>query len=455
MNSKERLHLLLSIYMDGTLDADEEREMLSLLQSPECAAEFLEFTSLDMEIRQCAGTPVSTAQLAQAVQADIRRILQPVNIMDAVRARAETYRLNRRFRLAAMMAVFSSAAACVLLAFLLGIRTPETQPRVSLAEVETAEDATVSLENNDRAARSGMDLFGGETLRVGQDGKISLRYPDQTRLRLSQAATLLMQNGAGTQLSLTAGMLGADVSAQTSGAPMIITTPHAQIKIVGTSFRIFVDQKTRLEVGEGSVLMTRVSDGSEVTVSGGQFAVTGENGGLKAEPLAPILITVEAESASLKPPMNISRQRNLGYIVSSDIGFGSASMRFDLPYAGEVVVWARIWARSAHHDSFVVWVDDGTEDVFDTSENAAFKKWRWVQVNGRRGGQPLAIDPRKFNLAGGSHQLYFRSREPTCRLDKVLITNDLKFIPADDPEVVPEVEVPEEDGEKGAGADIF
>jgi hypothetical protein len=53
-------------------------------------------------------------------------------------------------------------------------------------------------------------------------------------------------------------------------------------------------------------------------------------------------------------------------------------------------------------------------------------------VNGRgSSGGPGAISPRKFTLAAGSHILRIEGREANSRLDKIVITDDLSYVPQD------------------------
>src|SRR5262249_736851 len=83
-------------------------------------------------------------------------------------------------------------------------------------------------------------------------------------------------------------------------------------------------------------------------------------------------------------------------------------------------------------DSFFVSADGGVEDVYDLAEGTWSASWQWSTVNGRAGGdQPLAIDPRIFDLSVGTHTITFRARETQSVLDPFIITNDPSFVPND------------------------
>ena len=53
-------------------------------------------------------------------------------------------------------------------------------------------------------------------------------------------------------------------------------------------------------------------------------------------------------------------------------------------------------------------------------------------LNGRGGSFPLTLNPRKFRLEAGKHTLVIRGREADAQIDKLIITNDLDFKPADE-----------------------
>ena len=58
-----------------------------------------------------------------------------------------------------------------------------------------------------------------------------------------------------------------------------------------------------------------------------------------------------------------------------------------------------------------------------------------VDAAEREGGHgvPLTLNPRTFSLSAGSHTLEFRGRETNTRVDRVIVTNDLSFVPNEVP----------------------
>ena len=113
---------------------------------------------------------------------------------------------------------------------------------------------------------------------------------------------------------------------------------------------------------------------------------------------------------------------------------GTGDWTFSVPSPGTYVVWCRVKSANAYEDSFFVKMDGGTEDVYDTAEGTWSPSWQWTRLNGRGGaGVPLTLNPRTFSLSAGSHTLEFRGRETNTRVDRVIVTNDLSFVPSEAP----------------------
>jgi hypothetical protein len=120
------------------------------------------------------------------------------------------------------------------------------------------------------------------------------------------------------------------------------------------------------------------------------------------------------------------------YVTSTQAMTGTAKWNFTIPVSGDYVVWARVRASSSDHDSFYVKSDTTSEDIYDVAEGTWGPNWQWTRVNGEGGtGNPLTINPRIFSFTAGIHSIRFREREPGTRVDRILITNDMSFIPTE------------------------
>jgi hypothetical protein len=217
---------------------------------------------------------------------------------------------RRKFRLATGCAV-SLAAIGLMIAFLArpeqdrrGGNSP-SQPAsagpdtVAAARLESLQgDVTiVDLSGNRREALANQALLLGQRIQTGDEGSFAtLRYADGTRLELNAATRLAMAPAigehGGKHLDLLAGLLDADVAPQADACPMIISTPQAEIRVVGTKFVSSVtEQVTRIEMQRGQVQLQSHRGGRSIDVSAGQMAVVDRQvEAIETKPLPPMLV---------------------------------------------------------------------------------------------------------------------------------------------------------------------
>jgi hypothetical protein len=148
----------------------------------------------------------------------------------------------------------------------------------------------------------------------------------------------------------------------------------------------------------------------------------------------PYVARLNVGDARLKAPMTVVLCHGASQgeaICSPKPDEGRAEFSFNAPRAGDFVVWTRVLGPTVSNDSLFVSVDGGPEDIFDANAKLEAGHWRWVQVNGRGNGPELelALNPRFFKLAAGKHRLTFRCREPLTYLDKVVVTDDVHYMP--------------------------
>jgi hypothetical protein len=142
--------------------------------------------------------------------------------------------------------------------------------------------AQVSLEHGGKkvTVQIGQALYPGDVLNVPANGSATLAWAaEPTYVDLAANTELHVLNPMrGKRLALRTGFLQAEVAAQPQWRPMIITTPLAEAKVVGTQFSLSAAAAvSRLEVLEGAVLfrktkLTAADARSEVTVRAGEVA---------------------------------------------------------------------------------------------------------------------------------------------------------------------------------------
>ena len=108
---------------------------------------------------------------------------------------------------------------------------------------------------------------------------------------------------------------------------------------------------------------------------------------------------------------------------------GVAEYTIDIPTTGDYVIWGRVIAPDGGCNSFFTSIDGGEHVAWHIPIGSV---WIWVSVNGNE------QDPLILNLAAGIHTLRISGREDGTKLDRLLITNDMAFVPSEEnPDNVP------------------
>ncbi|HEV3027424.1 MAG TPA: FecR family protein, partial [Planctomycetota bacterium] len=164
-----------------------------------------------------------------------------------------------------------------------------------------------------RVATSGQDLLAGEgVVSEGARSFAVLSYADKSRLELSGTATIrdLFEGDPaarkGKRAFIEKGSVKADIAAQPKDQPMVLTTPQAESRILGTTFRLTVDpdpkKGTALEVEEGRVEL-RTAAGRSVDVVAGRMAIAtaGAAPVVRALPKEEVLLALDFEDGKPSP----------------------------------------------------------------------------------------------------------------------------------------------------------
>ncbi|MCM3900084.1 MAG: hypothetical protein ND866_00100, partial [Pyrinomonadaceae bacterium] len=143
---------------------------------------------------------------------------------------------------------------------------------------------------------------------------------------------------------------------------------------------------------------------------------------------------IEAESGVLSLPMTLASDvkafGNL-YATSNVKDSGSITFTINIEESGDYMIWGRVLGSTPGQGSFSVSVDEGDEDVYDLAKGPWSKDWQWKRFNASAGEEPLALNPRSFNLSQGEHRIVFRGREAYVGLDCLVISKDPNFVPTD------------------------
>jgi ferric-dicitrate binding protein FerR (iron transport regulator) len=251
-------------------------------------------------------------------------------------------------------------------------RTLPPAPTVVVAAIlEKGEDASVLAGGVRAPAKPGREILEGE----GIDTKTAatIRWPDGTRFELlpkTILAELSVKNGK--RITVTSGILVAQVAEQPLDRPMVLATPQAEVRVLGTVFRLSVDPAsdgtTHVEVTEGKVRVKRAVDGKSIDVARGNGVTVAKSASaLSAQPHTGLVAHWKLDEASGMTALDSSGNLNHGTLhgetswVSGRLGGalrigpgGSISIQgFQPPEAFTVSFWVYMAKLNADQDWFV------------------------------------------------------------------------------------------------------
>jgi len=156
---------------------------------------------------------------------------------------------------------------------------PEPAPRPPRPGTVAAV-AVVDRVHGEASAPPGKHLLSGEGLETrGPASWAVVRFPDATRLELWGDTGVRLSDEKGKRLSVEKGTVVLDVVKQPAERPLVLSTPQADVTVLGTQLRMVVSDQTLLETVKGRTRMTRTSDAKSVEVAAGHFAVASSGGG--------------------------------------------------------------------------------------------------------------------------------------------------------------------------------
>jgi Bacterial Ig domain len=147
-----------------------------------------------------------------------------------------------------------------------------------------------------------------------------------------------------------------------------------------------------------------------------------------------VYIPIEARAGEITPPMRLATDAKVStrrFVASRTAEKGTATFVINVPVPNTYVIWANVLTRSRDNDSFFVSMDGEPEDIHEAREGTWSPAWQWVLINGREGRKVSSYDSRRFVLSKGAHSLKFRTHEQNVALSRILVTDDLSFVPKD------------------------
>jgi FecR-like protein/PA14 domain-containing protein len=281
--------------MNGKIDADEAETLIQGYADDSLTEQ--ESARLLVLLRQ---EPSKVDLIIQALRDDclIRKVVAESMTAPATHPQGSplsTPQFLRRFRLImtwpggkGWVKPSLGLAACLVVAAAIGVLW--FGPRMGDPVLAEVTGAGLSLERAGQTLPSaaGRRLRTGDVLRTLPNATAAITFaPEKTRIVLQSDTELkLVSVSRGKRFAVRTGQLVASVARQRPFRPMVIVTPQAEARVLGTKFTLAAaTNATRLEVIEGKVKLTRTSDGAPVEVDAGYYAVATDSADLVASPL--------------------------------------------------------------------------------------------------------------------------------------------------------------------------
>ena len=270
MIDKNEFEELIERHLRGELDEPEKEQLAALLDGdPDARRQFVEQVHWDTQfaetLRESAGDEISRRALALGLAE--QESSQPVP--SAIR-----------------LMLVAAVALAIIVALTIGLYYQHINAERRIAEIkQTTEQPnsdpmiakitglsgsliwTGNRGQIDRDVKVGTELSGGTIEGMAPDSWFELQFNDGTTVMISGTSMLTFADAGQKELRLKEGIFSANVVTQPEGKPMLIHTPSALLKVLGTQFDVEATlASTMLNVTEGKVRVRRLSDGREVDV---------------------------------------------------------------------------------------------------------------------------------------------------------------------------------------------
>ncbi len=127
---------------------------------------------------------------------------------------------------------------------------------------------------------------GESLLTKGADSRVSIRLDDGTVISLAGDTRVTFPAEDRNRLDVEYGNVTAAVRPRPAEHPLVVCTREARLEVLGTRLSVACgDRRTRVDVLEGDIRVTRLSDQRSVTLAGGQSAEISPRADLRPAPI--------------------------------------------------------------------------------------------------------------------------------------------------------------------------
>jgi ferric-dicitrate binding protein FerR (iron transport regulator) len=283
-------HELIERFVDDALSAEQLAEFERRLESdPALADELAEVLCFQGIVRASVDAEERSRRLHDAVARLTHGARKPASLEDRIMTALERRARRRRASRPALVVAATGgiAAAVAAVWFMLDGGSPKRGPAGADVVARAQKCVRCSVfpkgRGTGREARAGVPLREGDRIQVAEGGRAVLAYSVRARMELGERTDYELRGSRYGYLER--GALAAEVATQPPGMPFVVKTPHARVEVVGTRFRLRVEEvpesgthdrpagpataSTRLDVHRGLVRMTRLVDDRSVDVEAG------------------------------------------------------------------------------------------------------------------------------------------------------------------------------------------
>ena len=305
---REELTRLISRLLDEDTLTTEERTRLNdaLMASPEARQLYMQYIDMQLEFA-CLVEPefLSEEKLASAVKNNAIPLEESIANDGASSDEGSWSRdviTTPRKRWPEFAA--AAAAAVLIIGFALkNIEGPSTYPTVGLVENATGDVHFSGADEGDETedVAPGIEVKANQTLVTkGNKSSAVFVFEDGTSVVVAGDTRITTEDGA-KHVDVQNGAVAASVNPQPVGKPLVVSTPIADIEVVGTRFSVnHHAELTDLAVTQGAVILRRHSDGSSIKVEAGQRVFAEPSGRLRAENLPTLASSWRADFENLQ-----------------------------------------------------------------------------------------------------------------------------------------------------------
>lgn len=277
---RDELFRLFEAVSNDALGDEDERRLGDVLQrSPEARKLWFLFNDLEIGLDGWVA-----GQEAQEEQAAVAHVLRPeASGRDQGVSRGGKLGVSRWRRLPAAAVAILAVGLLVVYVFVLRPEPPAS-PGGSIASIESVSGEVEVVDTTGQASPASPDeaLCCGQTLRTLTDDSLAtVGFPDGTRITVKSKSCvrfLFPPVEKQTCIHLAQGVLRVQAEKRGAACPLIFTTDHARLTVLGTRFRLYSgEDASRVELEEGRVEAVRLADRETMLLDEGWSVTAGSD----------------------------------------------------------------------------------------------------------------------------------------------------------------------------------